>query len=70
LRAATLLVALFAAPLLALLAMFLATALVPDGISQHVQNFDGCCRVIALDDNFAAPGTPLRGSILNDDRQT
>src|SRR5271170_7777696 len=69
LRAATLLVALFAAPLLALLAMFLATALVPDGISQHVQNFDGGRGVIALDDKFATPGTSFRGSILNDDRQ-
>jgi hypothetical protein len=50
LLATTLLVVLFATPLTAVLTIFLATAVTPNGVSQYVQNLDGRNRVVALDD--------------------
>ena len=48
---------------------FLHPQLVPDRVSQHVQSLDWCNRVVARDDQLAAPRTLFRGLVPDHDAQ-
>ena len=65
-RFATLLYGAFATPLIAIVTALLAAAIVPDGVSQHLQNLDRSIRVVAGDDQLTASGTFFGGFVSND----
>src|SRR5437016_6246184 len=69
LLATTFVLTLIEPPLAAALAMFL-TAGIPDRISQHIENLNGCRRVVALDHQLTTSWTLFGSSVLNDDLET
>lgn len=62
-------VALVAATLAAVFAMFLAAG-VPDRVSQHIENLDRRNGVIALDHELTTSRTLLGSSVLNNEGET
>jgi hypothetical protein len=69
LRATTIVMALLAASLAAIVTTFLAPAVAPDRVSHDVKSFHGCNRVVALNDQLATPRTLFGGLIPNQDTQ-
>jgi len=68
--ATTFRMAFVATTLPAIIAALLAAALVPDGVSHHVQSFDWSNRVVARDDQLTAYRTFFGGFVSNDNAQT
>ena len=67
--ARTVAVVVVTAPFLAIIAVLLAAAVVPDRVRHDVEGYDGVVRVVAGDDEFATSRAFFRGLVADQDIQ-